>query len=237
MPKSFRLHVCDLAVAGFALSTLLGLALTPPAVGDPAQRLAVLADHTVTGNLTYAFRLMSTLLLAPALVGILARLRRRGSGLGNAAAALLLVGHVAGAAAVSFTEVQIVALAPAPNRPQAATIVELIDRSLVWNVLGLTYISGWLLGFTLLAAALWRTQAIPRWAAACIGLGPIVHIAGGDLPWTAIGGVVLLTAGLARLASSLLFGGTSHTHRTGGLVQVDPMEYIVSPDEGLHDRP
>lgn len=40
---------------------------------------------------------------------------------------------------------------------------------------------------------------VPRWAAACISLGPLIHIAG-DIWWTATGGILLLALGLGILA-------------------------------------
>jgi hypothetical protein len=45
---------------------------------------------------------------------------------------------------------------------------------------------------------------MPRWAAACIAIGPIVHIAGGDLSWTVITGSSMLAIGLAVLAHTAL---------------------------------
>lgn len=47
---------------------------------------------------------------------------------------------------------------------------------------------------------LWRARAVPRWAAAAIATGLIVHIAAGDLLWTTVGGTTLLTMGFGVLA-------------------------------------
>lgn len=97
-------------------------------------------------------------------------------------------------------------------------------------MLGLIYIVGVVLGFVLLASALWRARAVPRWAAACIGLGPVIHVAGGDLPWTAAGGGVVLAVGLGGLALTQL-GRLAGPATAAGVRAADPAELVVSPGD------
>jgi hypothetical protein len=70
----------------------------------------------------------------------------------------------------------------------------------MWYVFGAISLIGEILGFILLGCALWRAGTLPRWAAACISLGPLIHIAGGDIGWTATGGILLLALGVGELA-------------------------------------
>jgi hypothetical protein len=200
MTQSFRFRFTVLALAGFALTGLFGGALTPPTSADVAEQLDILSRYQVLANVVYLLRMLDLVLLAPALVAALRLLRGRGAGLGNAAAALLVIGHVAGAAVITMMAVQFDVLASAADRPAAVATSELIERSLLMQLSAVVYLGGLVLGFLLLGIALWRAGALPRWAAACIGLGLILHIAGGDLRWTVVGGSVALAIGLLTLA-------------------------------------
>ena len=62
------------------------------------------------------------------------------------------------------------------------------------------YIGGQVIGFGLLAIALWRTRAVPRWPAVALGAFPIV---GFGLPPV---GAALALAGLGACALTLLRG-------------------------------
>ena len=189
-----------LAAGGFAATTLVGSVATPNSGSDIAARLEVLSHSWLIGNVTYLCRMADAVLLLPMLIIALRLLRRRGIRLGVAAAALLAVGHVAGAGVVTIMAVQINVLAPAPDRPAAVAVTELIERSALFQILCVLYLTGLVLGFLLLGIALWRARTIPRWAAAGIGLGLVLHISAGDLRWTAVSGSLLLTAGLVMLA-------------------------------------
>ena len=232
MSNSLRLRLTALATAGFAATTLLGSAIGPTIAADVAVRLEVLSHHALLGNATYVCRMLSFVLVTPAMVGALRLLPRRGALLGTIGAALLLISQVAGAAATTIMAVQIDVLAPTADRQAAVVAGEWLDQSLLWQLSGAVYVTGWLLGFLMLGIALWRAATLPRWAAACIGLGPIVHIAGGDLSWTVVGGAVLLALGLIMLALAPF-----HSNRRPADVTstppttLDPAELIVSADD------
>jgi hypothetical protein len=95
---------------------------------------------------------------------------------------------------------EVVSHASAADRQAAVTVATLIQNSGMWYVFGAISLIGEILGFILLGCALWRAGTVPRWAAACISLGPLIHIAGGDIWWTATGGILLLALGLGILA-------------------------------------
>jgi hypothetical protein len=200
MPTNHPSRWAALATGGFAAVTLLGSVATPHAETDVAARLEALSHYSAIGNATYLCRMAQVVLLTPFLFTALRLLRPHRSGLAVTAGAVLLLGHVAGAAATTIMAVQINVLATAPDRHAAVAMTDLLDRSLLWQISCYVYLPGWILGFLLLGIALWRAGALPRWAAASIGLGPILHIAVGDLRWTVVGGSVMLTAGLAMLA-------------------------------------
>ena len=75
---------------------------------------------------------------------------------------------------------EVVSHASAADRQAAVTVATLIQNSGRWNVFGAISLIGEI-GFILLGCALWRAATVPRRAAACISVGPLIHIAGGDI--------------------------------------------------------
>jgi hypothetical protein len=122
-------------------------------------------------------------------------------------------------------------LASAPDRQAAVIGADLIQNSGMWYTLGAISLLGVILGFILLGCALWRAGALPRWAAACISLGPVIHIAGGDFRWTAAGGILLLALGLGILARVQLSTTNKGRTATTPTNRPDPAELIVSPHD------
>jgi hypothetical protein len=232
MPTTSLPRWIALTTGGFAATTLLGSVATPHAETDVAARLEALSHYSVIGNVTYLCRMASAVLLAPLLVTAMHALHGRGTRLGVTGATLLILGHVAGAGAVTIMAVQINVLATAPDRPAAVEITTQLDHSLLWQIICVFYLAGWILGFLLLGIALWRARALPRWAAASISLGPLLHIAVGDLRWTAVGGAVVLTAGLAMLTITALHPTEPPSRPTTRRPRpTTPAELMLSPDE------
>jgi hypothetical protein len=195
-----RLRMTALATGAFAMTTMVGAVAPPVAPEDAAARLAIMTHHPTAVAVTTACRMLSPVLLVPALVAVFRLLPGRGSRIGVAAAALLLIGHTAGAAVTTVMAVQGFVLAPAPDRSAAVAAAKLIDKSLLWQLLCVLYLIPVVLGFLLLGIALWRGRAVPRAIAACVGLGLIVHISVGDLKWTSVSGAVMVGVGLGALA-------------------------------------
>jgi len=194
-----RIRMTAIATGVYALTTLVG-AVTPAAPDDAAARLEILHHHPTAVAVTYVCRMLDLVLLVPVMAAVFRLLPGRGSGTGLAAAALLLIGHAAGAAVSSIMAVQGFVLAPMPDRPAAVAVATLIDENPGYLILCVLYLIPLLLGFLLLGIALWRGRAVPRAIAACIGLGLIVHISAGDWRWTSVGGAVILAVGLGALA-------------------------------------
>lgn len=195
-----RLRLTALATAAFATTTLVGAVAPPVAPEDAAARLEILAHHPTAVAVATACRLLDPVLLVPALVAVFRLLPGRGSRTALAAAALLLIGHTAGAAVTAIMAVQGLVLAPAPDRVAAVAVAELIDGSPMYLILCGLCLIPLLLGFLLLGIALWQGRAVPRAIAACIGLGLVIHISAGDWRWTSVGGAVILAVGLGALA-------------------------------------
>jgi hypothetical protein len=84
------------------------------------------------------------------------------------------------------------------NDPGAIALVHDYQHNVLFGAMLVLYIGGQVLGFVLLAIALWRTRPVPRWAA--VGAFPIL---GFVLPPA---GAALAVAGLGVCALTLLRG-------------------------------
>jgi uncharacterized protein (TIGR03086 family) len=60
------------------------------------------------------------------------------------------------------------------NDPGAIALVHDYQHNVLFGAMLVLYIGGQVLGFVLLAIALWRTRPVPRWAAVAVGAFPIV---------------------------------------------------------------
>jgi hypothetical protein len=232
MSNTFRIRFTALATAGFAIAYLWGNAVTPVLPDTAAARLdAMAADNAVLLNSIYAARMLTFILITPTLVGALRLLRARGARLGCIASALLLTGHIAEAAVITFVAVQFNVLAPVADRQAAVIGADLIQNSGMWYTLGAVSLIGEIVGFILLGCALWRAGTVPRWAAACISVGPVIHIAGGDFRWTASGGILLLALGLVMLARVQLAPTNTPRIAITTTNPPDPAKLIISPHD------
>jgi putative effector of murein hydrolase LrgA (UPF0299 family) len=75
------------------------------------------------------------------------------------------------------------------------------------------FLVGHVLGLVLLAAALWRARAVPRWASVCLGLYPVLEIAGSALDVKPIGIVayLLLVGAFGACAAALVRDGSARS--------------------------
>jgi hypothetical protein len=92
-----------------------------------------------------------------------------------------------------------------PDRASAVQLVTSVTKDAGFGVPVLLFVGGHLLGMLLLGIALWRSRAVPTWAAALVGLGPIVHLFlldAGPVPNACSFGLLLI--GMAGCAVQLL---------------------------------
>jgi hypothetical protein len=232
MTTEFRSRIIARATVGFAVATLLGWALTPTAPQDPGALLETLSRQPTLCTIVYVMRMLSAILVTPALLGALHLLANRGTSIGYVAAALLVVGHVADAGVSTLMAAVFSVLAPATDRRVAVTTTELILSSELWIVLGVFSLAGIVVGFASIGIALWRAGAVPRWAATCLSPGPIVHISAGDWPWTKVGGSVMVAGGITTIALHILRESTLPAPaRAGRRTTADPAQFMVSTDD------
>jgi hypothetical protein len=108
------------------------------------------------------------------------------------------------------------------DRAAAADLVDAYMNNAFVGGLTIVYLLTHVVGFILLAVALWRVRAVPVWACVCLAVWPLVEMggyaAGGKLV-TAVGYGALVAGYLACAAALLREGAAtaSHEERAGVL--------------------
>lgn len=196
-----------LAPVAYLISTLVA----PPLESDEATQLGQMAAHP---DRTYLFALLTvvgSMLLLPAVVALVQMSARRSpwpAYLGGGLAAfgvMIAIGDSFGL----LWEWQMAA--PGTNRAQMAHLLHRFDT--VTGIAPLFMIGGLAIvaGSALIAAALWRSHAVARWAAVALPVGVVANIAGfgaNSLPLLDASALVLLVA-FVPAALTLLGAGSS----------------------------
>jgi hypothetical protein len=180
-------------------TALLGQVMLTPvsAGGDAADQVADAAGDL--SAMRWALLLDAPLLLlVPAVlfVGAIAGTRRLRTA--TVGAGIAFMGTLAG----MFLLANDILLyeAATSNDPGAIALVNDYQQNALFVAMLVLYVGGQVIGFGLLAIALWQTRAVPRWAAVAMGAFPIV---GFVLPPV---GAAAAVAGLGACALTLLRG-------------------------------
>ncbi|HSH81142.1 MAG TPA: hypothetical protein VLA19_21620, partial [Herpetosiphonaceae bacterium] len=149
--------------------------------------------------------ILSSVLFVPALVGLLRLVRDRGTVLGHLGVGLALIGAIGHAIWAGF-EIVLVWMANSEiDRTQLSTVVDGgPPPGIAFTVILLMFMAGFFLGLIFLAAALWRSGAVPRWAAALIAVGPLFEFLPLDNEAVMMSGVALFVIGFAVIGLKLM---------------------------------
>jgi hypothetical protein len=148
--------------------------LYPTSGNDPAGELPIAAAHH--GQLLVAITcgLLAAILFIPAFFALMNPVRGRGTALAHVGGGLALLGNaVSGLAMAGVQYIFYEASAPGVDRHAVATFVGQATR----DPIGAPLVFGhmvFVLGILLLAIGLFRGGVGPRWAAVCLGLGPML---------------------------------------------------------------
>jgi hypothetical protein len=191
-----RIGAVSLVVA--PLFGLVGGALHPERESDAAALYAVVAANLDRWYAAHVLFFVGSLLLLPGVLLLWDLARARSPRLALAGVVLGVIGLV-GAAGVAAVELAVwEAAQPTVAPDEAVRLIERLSEGAAVTVPVYGASLCFPLGFALLGAALWLAGAAPRWAAACIGLGPVAFSVGGlggSLPLT-VAGSLLSAAGL-----------------------------------------
>jgi hypothetical protein len=179
-------------------SGVLGLAAAlvwPVIKSDDAAQLGVIAQHPSRFYLCTVLILASSMLLVPALIGLMRLSAERAPRLTNIGGTLSIFGALV---AVGDSMTQLVTwqmVGHGADRAQMAALLHRFDNvagaSVVFSLGGIAIV----VGMVLLSLALYRSRAVPAWAAAGLVAGTLVEMAGFMAPSVGVlivGSVVML---------------------------------------------
>ena len=148
---------------------------------------------------------MVAVLMLPAMLYLM-RLARKGSPrLALSGGVLAFAGWLAGLLGLGASDVVFYHAARAHDHAAAVSLITAVNDDWATSVLLGVFLVGHLLGMLILGVALWRSRAVPLWAAALVGLAPLAHLlvhSAGRVPNAAA--YALMTAGMGAAALSLL---------------------------------
>jgi hypothetical protein len=191
---------------------LLAASLASPAIKtDEAAQIAVIAQHPTRYYLFTILILASSMLLVPAILGLMTMSAGRSPKLANIGGSLALAGSLV-AVGDSMSQLVIWQMgARGADRAQMAALLHRFDTvagaSIVFSLGGLAVV----LGVVLLSVALYRSRAVPAWAAGGLAAGMLLNIVGFAAASTGvlILSSVLLVAALGWMGMSELRGETT----------------------------
>jgi hypothetical protein len=165
--------------------------------------LAKIAAHPSGERAVIIFNLLATLTL-PAVLYLMRLAGPRAPRLALAGGAVSFASWMAGLYAVGASDLLYYHAAESPDRASAVSLVHTLTSDGVFVLPELLFVVGHMVGLLLLGIALWRSGAVPRWAAALVGLAPIVQVPVHD---SGVGSAVaygLFLVGTAACAAALV---------------------------------
>lgn len=192
-----------LALVAAPVLWLAAEAFSPRITSDTGDQLTEIAAHPDRWYAYSALLLVGLVLFVPALAGISRVTRASTPRLTAAAVGLLGYGCVIAVADVMYQLVMWKA-ATAPDRDAMVDLITRVDES---PGVGLFYGTGglaFMVGSVVVTLALWRSRAVPTWAAVSLGLGLVLQLVGfmaSSVPVIAVSAVLALvgTTPVARL--------------------------------------
>jgi uncharacterized protein DUF4386 len=179
------------------LFLLASAIVSPPLKSTDAATIAEIARHPDRWYWFALFTTIGSILLVPALFGVMGLLRERTPWLANLGGGLAQLGVLV-AIGDSMTQLLIWKMgSPGADPAQMAALAQRYDdavgSTLPFTIGGLAL----LVGCVLLSIGVWRTRVAPRWAAVGLPVGAVLNIGGFSAASTAlliVSCVVLLVA-------------------------------------------
>lgn len=202
-----RLPARTMSAAMFAapLTGVVAAVALPVLAGDPSTEIAGIAAHPTRWYVYAIFMLISSCLLAPAVLGVMVLLQDRAPRWSVLAGVIAQAGVLIGIGDAAVELVYWQMGAPGADRGQMVALAERYESapgsSLPFTVGGVAA----LIGMALLAVALWRTRVAPRWSAVALLLGTVGNVIGFSTSQALlVGSYVVLLAALTPMALRLL---------------------------------
>jgi hypothetical protein len=138
--------------------------------------LDAITERATANEISFAFAVYGFTLMVPAIVGIIHLLRHRSVALGHIGGTFLIIGIVSFAFVAGTESILYIAGAdPTMNRYAVIALNDRIGRSIVYNIVNLTEVFGYLLGTLLLAIALFRAKVVPGLFSILLAIGVVAR--------------------------------------------------------------
>jgi hypothetical protein len=204
-PKSLPKIAIGSSLVLAPLAYLVSTLVAPPLRSGNAEQLAAMGRAL---NSTYVFGLLTivgTILLVPAVVGVMQLLRDRSPWLGYIGGGLVELGILIAIGDSFLVLVDWQMAKQAGDRTQMAALFRSLDNAAGLNTLFTVGGLGIMAGSVLLGVGLLRSRAVPWWAAVAFPAGAIVNILGFSMNSLPVldASALLLLAGLVPVAVKL----------------------------------
>lgn len=174
---------------------------------DTPALVAKVADHHTAMGWALALD-VPVLLVFPAVL-YAGHLARAGTSLFAGIATAICFLPMLGGVLLLGVDALLYEAATQPDRAAAADLVDAFINNPYVGGLTVVYLATHVVGFIMLAVALWRVRAVPVWACTCLAVWPIIEMAGyaaGGKAVAAVGYGALL-AGYCACAAALIREG------------------------------
>lgn len=173
--RNFARTLAGLSLIVAPLLLLLATLISPDLSGEPAERLAEIADNEARYITSGYLFLIAAWVFVPGLIGLWRLFRGPRVTLGQIGAGLVLLGVITTIAFFGFGAYEYEAAQPDLDPAQMAALADNVDESSVTTPLFIvTFVVGIGIGSLIVAWSLWRRQAVPPWAPAAIVAGTIL---------------------------------------------------------------
>jgi hypothetical protein len=171
-----------------------------------ADSLAAAAAHPDLLHNVVLFGMIGALLMIPAALGA-ARIAGAGR-LSFIGGTLVAAGYVCYLAVLMSDLTTLAMVRVGGPMADFARVLDTRQEFAAGTWVFLLFVLGNIVGTFLLGLALWRSRAVPRWAAAAIMAWPLLHITGlvAGTEWIEVAGAIVQGAGFAAVGVQLLRG-------------------------------
>ena len=158
------------------LGLVLGSLFQVAGDDDPVSvSLAKIAAHTSGERGVIVCDLLAVFML-PAVLYLMRLAGPRAPRLTLAGGTVAFAAWLAGLVSLGASDLLYDHAAQLSDRASAVALVHAVTSDAAFVIPEALFIVGHLLGMLLLGIALWRSRAVPRWAAALVGLAPLVQL-------------------------------------------------------------
>jgi hypothetical protein len=196
-PSHFPKTVAAACMMTSPLFLLASAAVSPPLRSSEGAQLAAIAQHPDRDYWFILLGLVGTVLLVPAVLGLMHMLRERAPSWGYIGGGLALLGTFLGLVDWGSELVKWQMASSGADRAQMTALLKRFDdtagSALPLQLSGLAV----LVGLVLLAVGLYRIRAVPSWTAFGLAAGIILNLAGfvaNSVALLIIGAAILLAA-------------------------------------------